>query len=668
MGRSVREPLSSLVPERERSQELIRPDERRRQFSGREAHQHLQRKETRWAPIAYGVFLLAIAGILFLAYSSYVFSKYRGEILPGVQVDGLKLGGLTEKQATNAILFQLASIQHVPVQLTYGRLSWKPKQAEIGLSYDLPGTAREAMQVGRQGAVVTQLVDRLPLHPSHSIPLLYRIDENRLRAYIKGIASDRNIYLPPQNANLHIGADTSYKVELQRSQEGTHLDVTAASASVHAALGSLSVHIEPLSVIRTQPAITNVDAGKIRDTVERFLSHTPVIALGKRVLVTNRQSFGPMFSFSEPPGKRPTIQLSVDPNKVSAYIASLAAQIDRPAIDAKLNFQAGQIQVITPQQTGRTLDQQAAFQALLPIVKGLQPNARLHFALSITQPPIDQSNPASLGIRQLLGMGSTSFDGAGLTRLTDITNIAKSLNQDLLSPTGDISFNTLVGSGWSDRTYADRERAVNGRLVPAGGGAMDQVATTFLRAMYGAGLKLEERHSHVYRLPWYEPPIGLDAVVAPGRNWDLRFANTTGKYLLIETVVQPIRHELYIYVYGPKLGWHVSVDQQGQVTKVYPHGGQIRRTDPSLAPGQVQQISWAADGADTVVQRTITFPNGNVQTDEVRTHYQASSSIVTIGNVPKATATPTKSSRVPPPPTGLPSPTVSPAPTPTFSH
>ncbi len=661
-----------MVPERERSPELVRPADRRREFSGREAHRHLERKETPWAPIAYGVFFVAIAIILFLAYSSYAFSKYRGEILPGVQVDGLNLGGLTTTQASNAILFRLSAIQHVPVQLVYGRFSWKPKQSEIGLSYDLPGTAREAMQVGRQGSVISQLIDRLPFHTTHSIPLLYRIDEKRLQAYIQTIAASSNVYVKSQNASLSIGSNSGYRVTLQPSQDGTHLDSSAADAAVHAALGSLTVHVEPLIVVRTQPAITDADANRIRNTVERFLNHPPIIAVGQHVIVTTRQDFGPAFSFSEPKGKRPTIQLSVDPNAVSSFIASLASEVDRPAVNAKLNFDAGQVQVISPQQTGRTLDQQAALTKLLPIVQKLRPNARLHFSVATIQPPIDQSNPASLGIRQLIGMGSTSFVGAGATRLTDITNIARSLNQDLLSPTGDISFNTLVGTGWPDRVYSDKEHAVAGTLVPASGGAMQQVATTFLRALYAAGLKLEERHAHVYRLPWYEPPIGLDAVVAPGRGWDLRFANSTDKYLLIETRVEPIRQQLYIYVYGPKLGWHVSVDQQGQVLKVYPHGGQIERTDPSLAPGQVVQVSWAADGADTVVQRTITYPNGGVHTDEIRTHYQASSAIITVGNPVQPTAVPAHAVHgtpgVTPTPTGTPGPVASPSPTATFSH
>lgn len=200
---------------------------------------------------------------------------------------------------------------------------------------------------------------------------------------------------------------------------------------------------------------------------------------------------------------------------------------------------------------------------------------------------------------------------------------------------------------------------------------MQQVATTFLRALYGSGLRLLERHSHVYRLPWYEPPagigpIGLDAVVNPPTD-DLRFYNNTGKYLLIEPRVEPIRQELYIYVYGPKLGWQVSFDKLGTILKVYPHGPTITRTDPSLLPGQRVQTAWAHDGADVVVERTVTRPNGNVSVQRLYTHYRPWQAIVEVGPSAPATGTPTATGTVSPSrhrASGTPGPT----PTPTFSH
>lgn len=668
MGQSVHEPLTASGLERERSRDLIRPADRRRDFVGREAQRHLQRKEGRWAPIVYGVFVSALLVIFFFAYTSYAFSKYRGEILPGTHVDQLQLGGLTAKQAENVITDSAAHL--LPVRLMYHGIAWHPTQADLGVAYDYPNTAQAALQVGRQGSFIEQWIDRFPLHPGHAVALIYKRDDRLIRSYVVGtVASSSSIQATTRNARLTITAANGYHVQLDPSQAGTQLDIAQAIQSIYDALGALSEQTVPLRVNRILPTITDSDAIGVRDHVERFLSRPPVIGISvgknERVFVMSRNVLGPMLSFSEPPSKgRPSIVLHVDTDKVRAYVATLAQVVDRPAVDAKLQFYGGQVRVIQPLQSGSTLDQVTAFQKLLPAIQSLRPSTRLRLAAATTQPPVQQSNPASLGISTLLGEGVTSFGGARSTRLRDITAIAKSLDQDLLAPGQDISFNTLIGTGWDNRVYADRPRMVNGKLVPAESGAMQQVATTFFRALYASGLKLEERHAHTYRLPWYEPPYGLDAVVAPGRGWDLRFANSANKYLLIQTRVEPIRQELYIYIYGPKLGWHVSVDPIGKLTRVIPHGPQIARQDPALTPGQVRQISWALNGGTTVIQRSITYANGGVHADEIVTTYQPSSAIITLGSAP--TPSPAQATSGKKHPTATPSP--GPSATPTFSH
>jgi vancomycin resistance protein YoaR len=655
-------PLRQPVVEHARRPEILRDRPPRREFRNREAKRQLQRKETRWAPIAYGVFAAAILLILGFAYTSYAFSKYRGEILPGTYIGDLNVSGMTQKQAQSAVTVRLAAIHLVPVRLVYHKFVSQPTADQLGLVYHVPETAAAAMQAGRTGSPLLQWLSRMPLHPNHQVPLQYNSDPKLIGGFVQSIAKDHNLYHPAQNAGLAISAATSWHVTLQPAIDGVQLNIPAAETAITDALGSLSVQTEQLQVIHVVPGINDQAADRIRTQIEAFLSNPPIIAVGRRVVLMKRSDLGPAFHFNSVTTKSgSTIRLAVDATKLQAYVTSLAAAIDRQPENAKLSFDAGQVTVISPLRKGTSLDQTDALNKLESAVNALKPNARLHFNVSVLNPPIDQSNPASLGITSPLGMGASSFVGAGSTRLADVTAIAKALNNDVLPPDADISFNTLVGTGWADSVYSDGLVQSGNQLVPAPGGAMQQVATTFLRALYAAGLTLEERHAHDHRLPFYEPPAGLDAVVAPGRNWDLRFANTTHHSLLIETRVEPIRQELYIYVYGPKLRWHVSIDSTGKVTKVYPHGPQIERQDPSLPPGQVRQISWALDGATVVIRRTITYPNGTVHNDQITTTYRPSPAIITVGAAPTPTPTPTATS-VASTATPLPSPT------PTFNH
>lgn len=657
MQQSARRTLQPEAPARSRRDDLIRPPEVRRAFPVREAQRHLREKERNWTPIAYAVFLAAAAFIFFSAYTAYAFSRYKDVILPGVHVDVVSLSGLTQKQAITRIGLQLGAIYHKPVTLAYNGQTWAPKSTDMGLRYRVDETVQLAQEVGRNEGFLPELVDRMPIHPSHAVPLLYQLNQTTLTQYLRNTIG---VHLSKQQLNAQLQPTSTGHIRLIPSQQGVRLDVPRSEAAIRQALGYLTRHTVNLQIDHLPPVITDQAAQQVQQRVERFLASPPVIKLGKTRIVTSRTDFAPMLAFNNKVQgpKKATIEMVVKENVVRAYIAKLAAGIDRPAVNAKMQFTAGRVQVIVPRKTGRQVDQAAAFTSLTHAISTLHPNQHLAFTVKVLQPPTDLSNPASLGITQLVGYGETSFAGSGRTRLDDIAAIAQQLDGDLLPPGQPVSFNALAGTAWDPRVYQDEEVERQGQLVPGPGGAMQQVATTFLRALYQSGLKLDQRYAHTHRLGWYEPPVGLDAVVAPDRGWDLVFTNNTGKYLLIKTRLEPIRQQLFIYVYGPKLGWSVAVDKVGKIVKTIPHGKEIVRQDPSLPPGVRKQTQWPHDGAETVVQRTITYPNGRVSVDQITTNYQPWQAIVLVGAGTSATPTPSAKSGN----------SASPHPTATFSH
>jgi vancomycin resistance protein YoaR len=676
MARSVRESSQFASPERVRREELIRTATRRRDFPRREAQRRLQQKEARWAPIAYGIFLAAVALIFSVTYTAFAFSKYRGVILPAVFVDKTSLSGMTSSQAYKQIDAKLAAIYGVPLRLQFQNHTWDPTRQQIGLQYDIQGTVNEAEAIGRDGPFLSNLIDRLPIHPTHEVPLLYKLNEARLGAYLNRVVAPIVFH---RSANAGLGVShTTWHVVLYHSHAGTQLDVANSEQEAHDALGSLSKQVRTLKVVHVPPVVTDADAAKVQTHVEAFLSHPPVMQIGKRVFVGSRYSFARMIHFSTKFGKHSAaIQMTVDSNAIHAYVSWLAYSVDRAPKNALLDFSAGRVTQIKPRRTGRTLAQDTAYSKILAAVSSLTPTARLRLPVVVTQPPFDQTNPGSLGISTLLAAGSTSFQGASSVRTDAVSTIAGTLNNVVVTPNEDISFNQLVQTpnGWADQAYADSEAASAGQPVPGDGGAMQQVATTFLRALYKAGLQLTERHAHRFRLPWYEPPYGFDALVNPARSWDLVFHNNTGKYLILQTRVEPIRQELFIYVFGPRLGWKVAVDSFGRLSNVAKHGPPVERVDQSLAPQERKQVAWASDGGTTVLQRTITFPNGNVKVDEIDTVYDPRAAVMAIGPAaatatPIPTITPTLTAKAKAKLTSSPSLTTTPqaTPSPTFSH
>jgi vancomycin resistance protein YoaR len=673
MARPIHQPPRNRTAGRLRYPELTRPVERRATFHEREAQRYLKRKETRWAPIAYVVFLLAIAAIFSVAYTSFAFSKYRGEILPGTYVDKIPLAGMTQKQAENLCDIKAAS-NYVfrPVKLVYNANSWEPKPRDIGLVYHCDQTAKDAMDVGRTGTFFSQLLDRLPVHPDHTVPLEYSLGNgSRLKQYVSRTIGSF-LSSQPQNAHLRWQNGT---VVLTRSTPGRQLDVPSTLIAVRSALGYLSQQTRDLRVQKIAPAIRDTDAQIVLQRVSRLLDNPPVIAIGKRVVAMKRSDFQQMLGFSEAPKKR-TVFVDVNSDKVKAYIAQLAlTQVDRAPLDARIAFAGGHVQTVQRARNGRSLDRNSAYASIIAVIQGLKPHARLRWKVTTLKPPVDPTNPATLGISTLLNSGVSSFAGGSNARLTDIEAISKHINDTLIRPDEDVSFNTIVGTDWLPGVYADDMQVANGSIVPGDGGAMQQVATSFLRALYGAGLTLTERHSHTYRLPWYEPPYGYDAVVSPLRAWDLTFHNNTGKYLILETDVQPIKQTLAIYVFGPKLRWNVAVDSGHLIHDIKQPQKKII-VDPTLPSQEIDHTAVGLDGGTTVIHRIVTKPDGSVTSDSITSSYAPRAAIDTVASdasevTPTVTPTPTpRTTRTgtPTPGTATPTSTPGPTPTPTFSH
>ncbi|WP_147355855.1 VanW family protein [Cohnella faecalis] len=92
----------------------------------------------------------------------------------------------------------------------------------------------------------------------------------------------------------------------------------------------------------------------------------------------------------------------------------------------------------------------------------------------------------------------------------------------------------------AEKEYGWKEAPVivKGKLTPGIGGGICQVSSTLYNAILEAGLDVVERRNHSL-VVHYLPP-GLDATFADGYV-NFRFRNSTGKQLLIRTVVEDKR-------------------------------------------------------------------------------------------------------------------------------
>lgn len=620
-----------------------------------------------WAVLVYALVLISALGIASVAYTTYAFSKYQGLILPGVYVDTVSLGSEPKSVAGEQVVYRLSVLKGVPLVLTFGQQKWQPTQRQLGLEYDYNTTIDNAFSIGRTGNFWEDLFDRLPIRRHFSVRLIARMRQPLVNAWVDH-ALVQVIHRRMSNAGLTMQGD---RVTVIRSTDGYHVDVPATLGVINHTIGKLSMHRIPVPITYIYPRITDAQAGSLATRIDNFLKNPPVLRVGHDLVPTSRTELASMISFTPTiSASGSSIAMNIDNAALGSYVSTVAAAYDRQAQDPQSLYANGQVTVVSPEIIGRSMDQAAATARLLAAFTGLQPNQTIAVPVTKIQPPADPTNPALDGVTTELAQAQTEFVGAPASRGTAVAQIAAKLNNQLIPPGSVISFNSYVQTFWPQSVYGDSETTVSGQVVPGADGAMQQVATTFLRAAYYTGLPIVEWHPHTYLLPWYEPPAGLDAVVSPSGS-DLRFLNNTGGYLLIQSAVDQSGQTVTIYIYGRGTGWTVNVSPP-RLIGTHPHGAPVVQSDPSLPQGVSRVVQYPHDGADYVVLRTVRKPHSKPATDTATTHYQASSKVVQVGlaaptptpQTPEPTPTPIPTQPLTPIPTSTPT-IVVPSPTPT---
>ncbi|MFC5700824.1 VanW family protein [Cohnella faecalis] len=204
--------------------------------------------------------------------------------------------------------------------------------------------------------------------------------------------------------------------------------------------------------------------------------------------------------------------------------------------------------VYTEERPGTALD----LAALKKSVKALQPTSlsegavggskllsrSLPLPIVETVPNVTLAKLKEEGIERKIAEFTTSFTSSAAGRSYNVTAAAKALNDTLLMPGDVFQYGDIVSKAEKEYGWKEAPVIVKGKLTPGIGGGICQVSSTLYNAILEAGLDVVERRNHSL-VVHYLPP-GLDATFADGYV-NFRFRNSTGKQLLIRTVVEDKR-------------------------------------------------------------------------------------------------------------------------------
>jgi len=305
---------------------------------------------------------------------------------------------------------------------------------------------------------------------------------------------------------------------------------------------------------------------------------------------------------------RPAYHYSED--MLEKTLTPFAEKVNKDPVDALFNFQNGKVLAFRPSEEGQIVDLDkikknlgAQFEKIL--LKQKPQEIAIPITIRTLLPRITTDQANNLGIKELIGEGSSLFQHSIQSRIFNITLAAGRINGALIAPNETFSFAKALGDVSSFTGYQQAYIIQNGKTVLGDGGGVCQVSTTFFRAILNAGVPITERHAHAYRVGYYEQdsPPGLDATVYVP-SVDLKFKNDTNNYILVQTQVNQDSQQLFVFLYGTLDGRSVTLTTP-VVTNRIPPPPDLYQDDHTLPKGTIRQIDFSAEGSKVSFTRNV---------------------------------------------------------------
>lgn len=316
-----------------------------------------------------------------------------------------------------------------------------------------------------------------------------------------------------------------------------------------------------------------------------------------------------------------------DKDHLQTALKPLAQTVFVMPQDAQFQFENGKVAAFRPSIDGQEADLitvEKKFHDTIPLVIAAREAKTITFAIpvKVKEPAITTEEANDLGIKELIGTGTSLFQHSIPNRIYNITLASSRLNGILIKPGETFSFAKAIGDISSFTGYKQAYIIQNGRTILGDGGGVCQVSTTLFRAALDAGLPIVERHPHAYRVEYYEQDRGpgIDAsVFVP--SVDFKFKNDTKHHLLIQTFVDPTYQKLTFLLYGTSDG-RVTTISDPVIVSQSPAPPPVYQDDPTLPNGTVKQVDFAAAGASVYFTRTVTKDGKVITNDKFSSYYR----------------------------------------------
>lgn len=530
------------------------------------------------------IFSLAISTvplIIFAIYNLYFF----GLIFPNTMLAGADVSALSPKEAASF----LAQNIKVPekIILVDGEEKFEIATQEIGLKYDYEASAKRAFERYRTGNLLYDFGKRLSAAFTYSnIGLRYSLNEEKLNEVLSSIAT--LVAEDPVYPSVSLIAN---EVLVEKGKEGSELDRKTLRALVGSTLAFATEEPVSLPLKKIDPRLTTEEAKTLSNRAEALKDKA--LSLKFEFQVFNYKGAA-LFPFLD-------ARKGYSQEEISSVTSEIAQSVNRQPQDSVFIFEGGRVQEFAPSKDGITVKVDELGSLITESLTKLETSEGALISIEIPvekkAPKIATGDVNNLGIKELIGRGTSRFAGSIANRIHNISLASLRFKGVLLAPGETLSFNKTLGDVSLFTGYKQAYVIKDGKTILGDGGGVCQVSTTLFRAALNAGLPIIERRAHSYRVGYYEQdsPPGLDATVYDLTS-DLKIQNDTPGHILIQTVVDTKKLTLAFEIYGTDDG-RVATTTKPVTTNVVPPPEDLYQDDPTLPAGVVKQVEYKAWGA-----------------------------------------------------------------------
>jgi len=551
-----------------------------------EVKKSFQRLTLKWG-------LISFFGLLLLIFITYHLAYFK-KIYPGVSIAYQNVENKTIEEGSNYLENYINQNKTSSLKLaSQENQSWEIELEKLDFFYDTNLSVEKAYQVGRNKKPFLDLKNKTKSYfQGTNLGLDYSLNQNLLEEKIATIASQ--VFIPAIEPTIEVLEATpsggTSRISIKQGEDGQQLDKRGLINIIAQQITQVSFESISLPLIYTSPVLTEEQIKNTQKRAEKFLDKRLILKEEENLWKLEEKELIELLSFTN----------GFNQDEIKSWASELSLIINRDPQNASFRFSEGKVAEFKPAKEGKKLEED---QTVDLIVKGLgkleenQIQDAINLPITTSQPIIKTADVNSLGIKELVGRGVSSFRGSISSRIHNINLASSRLNGLLIPPEEVFSFNQALGDVSRSTGYQEAYIIKDGRTVLGDGGGVCQVSTTLFRAALDTGLPIVERKAHAYRVSYYEQgsSVGLDATVF-SPTADLKIKNDTPAYLLIQTYFDQKNYRLTFEIYGASDGRSVSISKS-RMWDQSPPPPDLYQDDPTLPTGQIKQIDWKSWGA-----------------------------------------------------------------------